>query len=265
MPPKKDLTTLINTPRQTMDLYAQLAADARNKKQLLGILLDPEKFPLETVGTEVQINRAFAKAYIYKLPSATTHLLLGGSSNSYISTDEVAMLIKEYSDLPLLLFPGDHSQLSAHADAILFLSLLSGRNPDYLIGQQVKAAPVLHLMNLEIIPTGYILINGKKKSAVERTSGTKPMPQRKLPKIVATALAAQYLGKKLVYLEAGSGAKRPVQPHVIEAVAKAIDIPLVVGGGIRTSSQLEAAYSAGADMVIVGTAFEEDSWNSQSS
>lgn len=238
-----------------MSLYSQIQFSKEIQLNLLAILIDPEKF---------ELTSAFAKAYLLRLPSQTTHLLLGGSTDTENKTEKAVQLLKKHTSLPIILFPGSHAQITNVADTILFLSLLSGRNPEYLIGQQVAAAPILKKTSLEIIPTGYILIHGGAESAVARVSETKPMPQNNIQEIVNTALAGQFLGKKCIYLEAGSGAKIPVSTAIIEAVKNAVSIPIIVGGGIRSQKQMQAAYDAGATMVVVGTAFEEDSWDSAS-
>lgn len=212
----------------------------------LAVLVDPEDFNLGTVSD-----------FLRKLPMETTHIFVGGSTSSKEATQAAVLELKKFTDMPIFLFPGDYSQLTNEADAVLFLSLLSGRNPDYLIGQQVKAVEILRESSLEIIPTAYVLIDGGNQSAVERVSGTKPMSQSKPNAIVATALAGQYMGAKLIYLEAGSGAKNPVAAGIISEVKKVISIPLIVGGGIRTEKQKQAAYTAGADMVVMGTVFED--------
>jgi phosphoglycerol geranylgeranyltransferase len=211
----------------------------------LAILIDPEKFDISE-----------AASFLREIPKQTTHLLVGGSTVSGGETEATVIAVKAHSSLPVILFPGDYLQLSHKADAILFLSLISGRNPEYLIGQQLKSVSRLKELDLEIIPTGYILIEGGNESAVARVSNTLPMPQDNIDAIVHTALAGQFMGAKLIYLEAGSGAKYPVRTEVIEAVKKELDVPLIVGGGIRTEMQREAAYNAGADMVVMGTAFE---------
>ena len=222
-----------------------------NKSPLLAILIDPEKF---------EVEYAFAKAYLDKIPATTTHLLVGGSTDPNQKTQEVVQLLKKQTRLPILLFPGSHRQITEHADGILFLSLLSGRNPDFLIGQQVAAAPLIAQTHLEVIPTGYVLLDGGSQTAVARVSKTAPMLQTDVASIVNTALAGEYMGKACIYLEAGSGAKTPVLENVITAVREAISIPLIVGGGITSQSQMQQAYKAGATMVVIGTAFEEDSW-----
>ena len=217
------------------------------KENKLAILIDPEKFDISE-----------AAAFLKEIPKQTTHLLIGGSTVSNGETEATVIAIKSHTSLPVILFPGDHTQLSNKADAVLFLSLLSGRNAEYLIGQQLKSVPRLKKLDLEIIPTGYILLEGGNESAVARVTNTLPMSQDDIDAIVHTALAGQFMGAKLIYLEAGSGAKYPVRVDVIEAVKRELDIPLIVGGGIKSEIQKEAAYAAGADMVVMGTAFEEN-------
>ena len=224
----------------------------KNKTQLLAILIDPEKF---------ELTPAFAKAYLKKLPPQTTHILVGGSTDPDQKTEAVVQRLKKHCDFPILLFPGSHKQITNTADGILFLSLLSGRNPTYLIDQQVAAAPYLSKTQLEVIPTGYLLIDGGAQTAVSRVSNTRPISQKDISTITDTTLAAQYMGKQCVYLEAGSGAKNAVSKEIIKAVKEAINIPIIVGGGIRSKKQMQDAFYAGATMVVIGTAFEEDSWN----
>ena len=182
----------------------------------------------------------------------------------YGETEKTIKALKAETKLPIFLFPGDHSQITNLADALLFLTLLSGRNAEYLIGQQIKSISKLKNSTLEIIPTGYILIDGGNHSAVSKVTNTAPLPQENVENIVHTALAGQFMGANLIYLEAGSGAKFPVKPEIISEVKKAINtrlpdgqVPLIVGGGIKTESQKQDAYKAGADMVVMGTAFEK--------
>lgn len=213
--------------------------------ELLAVLVDPEKFQKDSVS-----------AFLRNIPVTTTHIFVGGSTVEKGKTQECIESLKTKTPLPIILFPGDHSQITPAADALLFLSLISGRNPEYLIEQQVRSVEHLRKLSLETIPTGYILINGGKESAVERVSRTTPLSQENPEMIVNTALAGEYTGKKLIYLEAGSGAAKPVASEIIKAVKKEITVPLIVGGGIRSKEQLESAYAAGADLVVVGTAFE---------
>ena len=167
-------------------------------------------------------------------------------------------VLKQKSKIPIILFPGNVLQITPRADAILLLSLISGRNPEYLIGNHVIAAPILKKTDLEIIPTAYILIENGRTTSVEYMSNTKPIPADKVDLTVATAMAGEMLGHKLVYLEAGSGALETVNTEMIREVRKQINIPLIVGGGIHTPEQISNIYRAGADMVVVGTAIEKD-------
>ncbi len=215
------------------------------KEKQLAILIDPDKF-----------NSSETKSFLKKLPKKTTHLFVGGSTVANGETEATVKALKAETKLPIFLFPGDHSQITPLADALLFLTLLSGRNAEYLVGQQIKSISKLKNSPLEIISTGYILIDGGNDSAVSKVTNTEPLPQENIENIVHTALAGQFMGAKLIYLEAGSGAKFPVKPEIISEVKKAINIPLIVGGGIKTEAQKNTAYEAGADMVVMGTAFE---------
>ena len=165
--------------------------------------------------------------------------------------------IKRVSRLPVILFPGDSSQISSEADALLFLSLISGRNPEFLIEQQVRSVEKIKSSDLEVIPTGYILIDGGRETSVQKVSKTVPINQKEVKLVVNTALAGQYSGKQLIYLEAGSGAEYPVSSEIIKAVSSNLEIPVIVGGGIRTQQQMQNAYKSGATMVVMGTAFEK--------
>ena len=227
-------------------IYSALLKSIEAEKPLFAILFDPE-----------ELSETLLKQQLSKLPVFTTHILVGGSTATQAQTQVAVNLIKQRTSLPVLLFPGDYRQITAEADGILFLSLLSGENPEHLIRQQIKSVGKLRASALEIIPTGYILIDGGKQTTVERVSQTQAIPQELVQRIVDTALAGEYSGKKLIYLEAGSGALKPVSVEIIQAVKDAISIPLIVGGGIRSQSKLEAVYAAGADLVVVGTAFEQ--------
>lgn len=225
--------------------YQSFLTSVAANKQLLAILIDPDKFD---VGK--------ADSFLQNIPKQTTHIFVGGSTVQNGETEMTVKSLKEKTKLPIFLFPGDHSHITPLADVLLFLTLLSGRNAEYLVGQQVKSISKLKNSSLEIIPTGYILIDGGNNSAVSKVTKTNPLSQNDVEGIVHTALAGQYMGAKLIYLEAGSGAKFPVKPEIISEVRNAINIPLIVGGGIRSDSQKDDAYCAGANMVVMGTAYE---------
>lgn len=230
------------------NIYNHILQSKESNQKLLAILLDPDKVEIEKIDILVQkINQ-----------SPATHIFIGGSQVNSNIIDELIFKIKQTCSLPIVLFPGNPSQISKEADAILFLTLLSGRNPDYLIEHQVNAVPILKKTNLEIISTGYILIESATETAVERISKTKPLNRNDHQYIVQTAQAGEYLGNKLIYLEAGSGANLPISEEIINLVAQNIQIPLIVGGGIRSLSQIEKAHHSGADLVVIGTAFEND-------
>jgi phosphoglycerol geranylgeranyltransferase len=190
--------------------------------------------------------------------SVVTHIFVGGSTVEENATDGLVTEIKKLTKLPVVLFPGDITQITNKADGILFLALISGRNPDYLIGKHVKSISKLRNTNLEVLPTGYILIENGNKTAVETVTGTQPLLRENIQNIVDTAKAGELLGMKLMYLEAGSGAKEPVSKAIINLVKQELKIPLIVGGGIRNKQQLNDAYESGADLVVIGTAFEEN-------
>ncbi|MEL1239616.1 phosphoglycerol geranylgeranyltransferase [Flavobacterium flavipallidum] len=229
-------------------IYQEIVQAKLLNKKLLVVLLDPDKIVWENVPQLVnKINQ-----------SPATHVFVGGSQVGNNILDNLILEIKKECTLPIVLFPGDASQISNHADGILFLSLLSGRNPDYLIGQQVKAAPILKQSNLEIIPTAYILIESGKETAVARVSKTQPLDRENKELALATALAGEMLGNKLIYLEAGSGAQNAVPEEMIAFVAQNLTIPIIVGGGIRDKEGILKAYQSGADLVVIGTAFENN-------
>lgn len=185
-------------------------------------------------------------------------LLIGSSFDGAEHTGVVAAAVKKATSLPLLLFPGGAGQLTPLVDAVLFLSLVSGRNAQYLIEEHVRAVPFFARHPIEAISTAYILVDGGSITAVEAVSQTRPLPSDKPEIAVAHAVAAQMIGMKAVYLDAGSGAARPVAPAVIRAVRRAVSLPLLVGGGMRSAEQVRAARTAGADLLVVGTAVEAD-------
>lgn len=230
------------------NIYNQILKSKISNQKLLAILLDPDKIDLNNADLLIEKIKQ----------SPATHIFIGGSLVENNILDELIIKIKQNCDLPIVLFPGNPSQISDKADGILFLSLISGRNPDFLIEHQVKAAPILKKAQLEIISTGYILIESGTETAVERVSKTKPLDRNNIEYAVHTAQAGTMLGNKLIYLEAGSGAKQAVPLEMIKKVAQNIEIPLLVGGGIIDLQGIQKAYDSGADLVVIGTAFEKD-------
>ncbi len=230
------------------NIYHNIVECSANNKKLLAVLIDPDKMKLESVSNFIsKVNQSIA-----------THIFVGGSIVNENVTENVVVEIKKHTKLSIVLFPGDLNQITNKADAILYLSLISGRNPDYLIGKHVDSVQKLSQTNLEIIPTGYILIESGKETAVQVVTNTKPISQSSIQSITDSAKAGEYLGMKLIYLEAGSGAVNTVNSKIIEKVKASLNIPLIVGGGIKTTYQLQNAYNAGADLVVIGTAFEEN-------
>lgn len=229
-------------------IYQNILKSIASEEKLLAVLIDPDKFALDNT-----------KGFIEKLnQSIATHIFVGGSTVEADVTELLVSEIKIHTKLPIVLFPGDVTQITNKADGLLFLSLISGRNPEYLIGKHVASISKLRSTSLEVLPTGYILIENGNVTAVQRVTGTLPMPKSNDQDIVDTAKAGELLGMKLIYLEAGSGAKEPIAPQTINLVKQELQIPLIVGGGIRNRKQLEQAYQSGADLVVIGTAFEED-------
>ena len=217
----------------------------KSKGKKLAVLIDPGKTSVSNLRTVVENSQKYGVDFF----------LIGGSIISQ-NIDDTIETVKQISDIPVVLFPGSVYQLSDKADAVLLLSLISGRNPEYLIGNHVIAAPFLKQSNLEIISTGYILIDGGSRTSVEYMSNTKPIPADKTDIGVATAIAGELLGMSAIYLEAGSGAKFPVSEKIIKSVKKSVKIPLIVGGGIKNGKTLSEVCKAGADIVVTGTAFE---------
>lgn len=231
-----------------IEIYPEILLAKAQKRKLVAILLDPEKLEV------FQIKNLCLKINV----SIATHVFIGGSTFNGTHLDELIDEIKKHSKLPVLLFPGDYKQISAEANGILLLSLLSGRNPDYLIEHQVNAVPFLQKTSLEVIPTAYLLIESGTETAVQRVSKTKPLNRNNIEYVCQTAKAGELMGNKLVYLEAGSGAKNSVPLEMIAKVSEIIEVPLIVGGGIRSMEAIEMSFKAGADMVVIGTAFEND-------
>ena len=224
-------------------LYNKLFYTDRKK---LAVLIDPDKQTFKQVALTAEKSQK----------DGADFFLVGGSLVSS-GLDETIRIIKDNSSLPVILFPGSILQISEKADGILLLSLISGRNPDLLIGNHVVAAPFLKKSKLEVLSTGYILVDGGNKSSVEYMSNTKPIPHNKEDIAAATAIAGELLGNKLIYLEAGSGALNHVDEKMVAKVKQSINIPLIVGGGLSDVESVEKVCKAGADIIVTGTAFEK--------
>lgn len=229
-------------------LYSDLVKARQLGNKKLAVLIDPDKMRLGKLDQIIDLSMHCKVDYFF----------IGGSLIVNSQLDQCLQMIRKQCHIPLILFPGNSYQLSYHADAILFLSLVSGRNPDLLIGQHVIAAPYLKLSALEILPTGYMLIDGGVGTTVLYMSNTSPIPANKSDIAVCTAMAAEMLGLKLLFMDAGSGANQPVPSEMIAAVRGAISIPLIVGGGIRTVEKVKENLAAGADVIVIGNAFEHD-------
>jgi len=215
--------------------------------KLIAILIDPEKHTLEEL-----------KILAKKIERSSIDLIFVGSSLSSTSYDNAIKTIKKETQKAVILFPGNRLQLSNNADALLNLSLISGRNPDFLIGEHVRSSMFLKQSELEIIPTGYMLIDGGNKTSVEYMSNTQSIPRSKNDIAVATALAGEYLGLKCIYLEAGSGAKLSVPNQMIDSVRKHTNLPIICGGGIKTTTEIQDKWNAGANILVIGSAFENN-------
>ncbi len=229
------------------NIYNQLLINKQENRKMLAVLLDPD-----------QCRGSLLASTIAALKSNSPDFIFVGGSHTVSSTDSLIELLKEETTAGVVLFPGNAAQFSTKADALLYLSLFSGRNAEFLIGHHISSALAIKNSDIEVIPTGYLLIDGGKPSSVEYISNTRPIPSDKNEIALSTAVAAELLGMKLIYLEAGSGAKQAVSTQMIETVKSGLDIPLLVGGGIKNTNQLKIAFEAGADLVVVGNIFEKN-------
>ena len=250
------------------EVNKEMVNDQMVNKKALALLLDPEKADLAALpitadcrpdyifvgGSTGGDTTAFVRALKEKLKSLSPSLVRVKSSAR--SDAQWSSVEQSGEGLSIILFPGSAEQFTPEADAILYLSLLSGTNPEYLVTQQVKSAHRIHASSVEVIPTAYILIDGGVETSTMRVTGTGPIPQTDIDTIIDISIAAELMGKKAIYLEAGSGAKTPVSPDIIRAVRAATSLTLIVGGGIRTPEAMHAAYDAGADIVVIGNHFE---------
>ena len=229
-------------------LYHQFVERKKAGKKSFAVLIDPDKVDNE------KIDQLLALAAGAKVD----YFFVGGSLVISSHLDECIQQIKSSSDIPVLLFPGSPSQVSKYADALLYLSLISGRNPELLIGQHVISAPFVKKSGLEIMPTGYMVVDGGAPTTVSYISNATPIPADKNEIAMCTAMAGEMLGMKLIYMDAGSGAKRAITEPMIEKVARHIEVPLIVGGGITEPEKAYRNCKAGADVIVVGNAIEKD-------
>lgn len=225
-----------------------MMTESLKRQKCLALLLDPDSYSLDKV-KELNTGRQ---------PNKLPDFLFVGGSITKVDPAELISVLRRSTDIPVVLFPGNLLQLNDEANSVLLLSLISGRNPELLIGTHVTAAPFLKKMKSEIIPTGYILINCGVKTSVEYISQTEAIPARKTDIAVATAIAGELLGLKLIYLEGGSGASHPVPPVLIRSVRENVSVPIIVGGGLRSAEHINDAYEAGADLVVMGNGYEDN-------
>jgi len=228
-----------------MNLYSSLA----DNKKKFAVLVDPDKYSGSQL---IDLATMAQKAMV-------SYLLVGGSLLAEDNLDQTLKIIKDHSDIPVIIFPGDVMQINSRADGILLLSLISGRNPELLIGKHVIAAPYLKKSGLEILPTGYMIIDSGRPTTASYMSNTMPIPHDKTEIAVTTAMAGEMLGFKLIYMDGGSGAQYAISNEMIEKVRENISIPLVIGGGIRSPKEAEEKFKSGADLIVVGNAIESQS------
>jgi geranylgeranylglyceryl phosphate synthase family protein len=230
------------------DVLTTLRQHKSAGRKALAVLLDPDE-----VGQDF-----FSALFGQTLHQPVDFFFVGGSLITDYTLPDLIAELRPRTDAPVVLFPGNALHIEPAADAILLLSLISGRNPEFLIGQHVLAAPLLKRSGLDILPTGYLLVDGGAQTTVSYVSNTTPLPADKPAVAACTALAGELLGLQLIYMDAGSGARRPVSPRLIAAVREVVDLPIIVGGGIDTVEKAAAALSAGADLIVVGNAIERD-------
>ncbi len=231
-----------------MSIYNNILTKKKKNKKSFAILIDPDKQ-----------DKKELLSIIKKAENAKTdYFFVGGSLLTNDSLDLCLNTIKQESNIPLILFPGNAMQVNDKADGILFLSLISGRNADMLIGKQVITAPILKQSSLEVLPTGYILIDSGKPTTVSYMSNTTPIPSDKDTVAGCTAMAGEMLGLKLIFMDGGSGAQKPISEKMIKTVRESVDIPLIIGGGINSGKKAISNCNAGADIIVVGNAIEKD-------
>ena len=229
-------------------VYLSLLEKKKTGKKSFAVLIDPDKVSASSLTDIVSLA----------IEAKVDYLFVGGSLVISDHLDDCIRQIRSCCSIPVLLFPGSPSQISRHADALLYLSLISGRNADLLIGQHVVSAPFVRKSGLEIIPTGYMVIDGGAATTVSYISNATPIPADKSDIAMCTAMAGEMLGMKLIYMDAGSGAKKAITEEMITAVSRQIDVPLIVGGGIREAEKAYQNCKAGADVIVIGNAIEKD-------
>lgn len=239
----------MNTFGRQVNILQSITSRQSKGEKSLAVLVDPDFVQNEDAALDLaaKLNRSNVDFIFY-----------GGSLITESRNFDLLKVLKEASDLPVVLFPSNPAQIRSEADAILFLSLISGRNSEFLIGHHVTAAPLLKNSGLEILPVGYMLVGCGTPTTAEYISGTSPMPYHKPEIAAATALAGEMLGMKMLYLDGGSGAAKPVSAEMITAVRKNSTLPLIVGGGLDTTEKVAKAYQSGADLAVVGTALEKN-------
>lgn len=229
-------------------IYQALSEKKKQGKKSFAVLIDPDKVDKKALDELIGLS----------LSAKVDYLLVGGSLVISNHLDDCVQHIKQNCEIPVILFPGSPQQISKYADALLYLSLISGRNPELLIGQHVVSAPFVKQSGLEIMSTGYIVVDGGAPTTVSYISNALPVPADKNEIAMCTAMAGEMLGMKLIYMDAGSGAKRPITESMIESVAKSISSPLIIGGGIIDPEKAYLNCKAGADVIVVGNAIEKD-------
>ena len=231
-----------------MNLYNSILEKKAKGKKIFAILIDPDK----------QKNSVLSSIVKKANDANVDYFFVGGSLLTNDNLEECIKTIKNNSNIPVILFPGNAMQINKNADGILFLSLISGRNSELLIGKQVISAPILKQTDLEVISTGYMLIDSGQPTTVSYMSNTLPIPRNKNGIAISTAIAGEYLGMKLIYMDGGSGAEKPIEIDMIKQVSNQINIPLIVGGGICNAQKAIDNCNAGADLIVVGNAIEKN-------
>lgn len=229
-------------------IYNALTEKKKSGHKSFAVLIDPDKVNKQLLDDLVERS----------VQAKVDYFLVGGSLVISNHLDDCVKHIRQLCQIPVILFPGSPSQVSKYADALLYLSLVSGRNPELLIGQHVVSAPFVKQSGLEIMPTGYIVVDGGAPTTVSYISNASPVPADKNEIAMCTAMAAEMLGMKLIYMDAGSGAKRPITESMIRSVAEQIEVPLIIGGGIVDPEKAYLNCKAGADVIVVGNAIEKD-------